>query len=147
MFISLNLSVIRSLLGLPRGPPAQHLPRSAPFSSGWYVYRGRRETGSLIPSLLTFQAWIWRHPPITCRPRLTYASSKSLTTRTSSLSFPTSWRRIVSENRGFSRSPPGSLGTWHSSTLHEVPTHLRHLSLGTTSCPTWRSWMNLHLDS
>lgn len=58
-------------------------------------------------SLLTPQAWIWRHPPITCRPRPTCASSRSSTTRTSSLSFPTSWRLIASENRGFRRPPPG----------------------------------------
>lgn len=75
-------------------------------------------------SLIIPQAWIWRRPPITYRPRPTCASSKSSTTRTSSSSFPTSWRRIVSENTGFSRPPPGFSGTWHSSTLHDVPPHL-----------------------
>ena len=42
MFISLNVSFLHSLLGLPGGPPAQHLSQSTPFSSGWYVCRGEK---------------------------------------------------------------------------------------------------------
>ncbi|KAK2082053.1 hypothetical protein P7K49_039623, partial [Saguinus oedipus] len=43
-------------------------------------------------------------PPITCRPWSMCASSRSSTTRTSSLSSPTSWRRIVSESGGSSQT-------------------------------------------
>lgn len=90
-------------------------------------------------SLSAPQAWTWRPPHITCRPRPMCASSRSSTTRTSSLSSPTSWRLIVSESLGAQLPPPRSLapGTQALCTMPST-THIGHLSPGASSYPTRR---------